>query len=299
MSSSVARSFARRTMAVLSFVAALGVAAPEANAGAWVPAPGSGYLKLWVRYLPGFWFTAGDGQRYDYGSYHELSANAYVEVGLVDGLALWVHAPVVQAFGLEDTRARMMRWHTTPGDPTVGLRLRVAQAGRASFALDASLRGAVAPGQEVQPVYSSMGPDFRPVGALRIGNGSTDAALAFSMGYATERFFVAGSFGAMFRSNGFDPAGTFSVEGGGRLARGRVGLRGRVNAFLSLPVGSAPRHESPSGMGNGTRYWGLALEADVRVATRWDLGLSFEGGIGPLLRQTGGPVINLFAAATF
>lgn len=285
--------------AVVSVALAVVSITPDARAGAWVPAPGTGYLKLWVKYLPGFWFTAGDGQRYDYGSYHELFANAYLEVGLIDGLALWIHAPMIQAFGLEDTRARMMQWHATPGDPTVGLRLRIAQAGRASFALDASLRGPVAPAHEVQPVYSSMGPEFRRVGGLRIGNGSTDAALAFSMGYAAERFYVSGSFGAMFRSNNYDPAGTFSVEGGGRVARGRVGIRSRVSAFLSLPVGSAPRHESPSGMGNGTRYWGFALEADVRVAARWDVGVSFEGGIGPLLRQTGGPVINVFAATAF
>lgn len=291
----------RATRSLTALVLALTVvsSAPDASAGAWLPAPGSGYLKLWVKYLPGFWFTAGDGQRYDYGAYHELFVNAYFEVGLVDALALWVHAPMVQAFGLEDTRARAMRWRVTPGDPTVGLRLKVAQVGRASFALDASLRGPVAPSQEVQPVYSSMGPDFRQVGALRIGNGSTDAALTFSMGYAAERFYVSGSFGAMFRSNGYDPAGTMTVEGGGRIARGRVGLRSRVTAFLSLPVGTAPRHESPSGMGNGTRYWGFAVEADVRVAARWDVGASFEGGIGPLLRQTGGPVINVFAATSF
>jgi hypothetical protein len=210
-----------------------------------------------------------------------------------------MHAPVAQVFGLEYTRARAMQWHATPGDPTLGLRLELARPGRAAFALEGYVRAPVANGAPVQPVYSAMGPTFQQVGALRIGNGSTDVGMSFSMGYAQRQWYVGGAFGAVLRSNGFDPAGTVSIEGGGRVARDRVGIRGRVNAFLSVPVGTAPRHESPSGMGNGTRYWGFALEADVRVARRWDVGLTFEGGIGPLLRQTGGPVVSLYCATSF
>lgn len=273
--------------------------ASSASAGAWVPSPGHGYLKLWLKWLPGFWYNDGQGNRWDYGAYHELFANAYFEVGLTDSLALWVHAPVVQAFGLEDTRTRAMQWHTTPGDPTVGLRLQLARVGRAAFALDASVRAPVARAGVVQTVYSSMGPEYRAVGGLQIGSGATDVTLALSMGYAKDRWYVGGMFGAVYRSNDFDPAGTVQIEAGGRIARDRVGIRGRYTGYLSIPVGRAPRHESPSGIGNGTRYWGLAIEADVRVASRWDVGITLEGGAGPLVRQTGGPVISLYAATSF
>lgn len=286
----------RHTAIAVALACVLG--ANEARAGAWLPSPGNGYLKLWLKWLPGFWYNDGQGNRWDYGAYHELFANAYLEVGLLDSLALWVHAPMVQVFGLEDTRARRMQWHVTPGDPTLGLRMRVARVGRASFAMDASVRAPVAPSGPVQPLYT-VGPDFRQVGALQIGNGSTDLGLTFSMGYAKDNWYVSGTFGGVLRSNNFDPAGTVLLEGGGRVARNRVGVRGRLTGFLSLPVGSAPRHESPSGMGNGTRYWGFALEADVRVARAWDVGLTIEGGAGPLVRQTGGPVISLYAATGF
>ncbi len=285
--------------AALALLLSTSLVAPDADAGAWLPSPGHGYLKLWLKYLPGFWYNDGQGNRWDYGAYHELFANAYTEVGLVDGLAFWVHAPLVQAFGLEDTRARAMQWHVTPGDPTMGLRLRVAHTGRASIALDASVRAPVARAGVVQPVYAAAGPEHQQVGALRIGNGATDVGLSLSIGYAKNNWYVSGTVGAVYRSNNFDPAGTVLLEGGGRVARDRVGIRGRLTGFLSLPVGTAPRHESPSGMGNGSRYWGFALEADVRVAARWDVGLTIEGGAGPLVRQTGGPVLSLYAATTF
>jgi hypothetical protein len=291
-------SFARRVLACLVGVAVVAVGA-DGRAGPWVPQVGHGYAKAWIKYLPGFSFVDGRGTRHDYGAYHELFANAYGELGVLPGLALWVHAPLVQAFALEDPRIQVTRWHVTPGDPSAGVRVRLARFGRAAFACESWVRAPLAPAAPVQSVYASAGPAFEQVGALRIGNGAWDVGGAFSMGYARGDGYVAGSVGGVVRSHGFDPAGIVTAEGGGRVARGRVGLRGRITGYLSLPVGTAPRHESPSGMGNGTRYWGFAFEGDVRVTPRWDVGMSLEGGIGPILRQTGGPVLNVYAATGF
>ena len=67
-----------------------------ALAGPWAPEPGHGYAKLWLKYLYGFDFHAGDGNTYGYPSYHELFLATYVEVGLVDRLAMIVHADLAR-----------------------------------------------------------------------------------------------------------------------------------------------------------------------------------------------------------
>jgi hypothetical protein len=272
-----------------------------AHAGPWTPARGHGYVKAWIKYLPGIWYADGNGQRNEFGSYHELFVNTYAEVGLFRGFGVWANVPLVQTFFLQDTRAagQPLNSYIGPGDPTFGARFELAREGRAVFSVEGHLRLAVANGDPVAPVYSSLGPDYRQLGELRIGNGATDVGLRFWGGYATSSFYVAASNGVIYRSNGFDPVVVFSGELGGRVARDRIGLRVRAQGFLSLPWGTAQRTQSPSGMGNGTRYTGLALEADYRLVNHWDLGLTLESGLGIQQRQTGGPVISLSIASTF
>lgn len=272
-----------------------------AEAGPWTPERGHGYFKAWIKYLPGWWYVDGNGQRNDYGSYHELFVNAYAEIGVFRGFALSINAPLVQTFFLQDTRAagQPINAYVGPGDPTFGARFELARAGRAILSVEGSVRVPLATGAAVAPVYSSLGPDYRQLGELRIGNGAADVGIRFWGGYSTSNFYVAASNGVIYRSNGFDPVVVFSGEMGGRVARNRVGLRVRAQGYLSLPWGSAQRAESPSGMGNGTRYTGLALEADYRLVNHWDLGITLESGLGIQQRQTGGPVISLSIATTF
>lgn len=278
----------------------VGLGQRTAEAGPWTPERGHGYFKAWIKYLPGFSYVDGNRQRNEFGVYQELSLNTYVEIGLFRGFALWLHAPVVQTFFLQDTRAagQPVNSYISPGDPTVGARFELARAGRAIFSVEGHVRVPLAVGTPVAPVYSSLGPDFRQLGELRVGNGAADIGIRFWGGYAASNFYVAASNGVIYRSNGYDPVAVFSGEGGTRVANNRIGLRARVQGYLSLPWGTAQRAESPSGMGNGTRFAGLAIEADVRLAKRWDLGLTFESGLG-YQRQTGGPVISLSIATTF
>src|SRR5690606_25305860 len=68
-----------RTPHGIAAALALVVLAPasEAAAGPWAPEPGHGYAKLWLRYLYGFDYRAGDGTTYGYGAYHEASLSVY------------------------------------------------------------------------------------------------------------------------------------------------------------------------------------------------------------------------------
>ncbi|MDP3277005.1 MAG: hypothetical protein Q8Q09_17570 [Deltaproteobacteria bacterium] len=278
---------------------ALSVLAPrDAVAGPWVQAPGHAYIKMWARYLPGFSYFDGNGTRFDYASYHELFFSTYAEVGLARGVGVSLHLPIAQIFALSDPSINRTQIHATVGDPTVAMRFELLRYRRALLSVEAGLRLPVATGEVVQPVISAREP-YVPVGGLRIGNGTADVSMTLHGGVLFRHWYTAGSIGAVYRNNGYDPAATINLEAGTQLLKGRLGLRARVGAYLSLPWGTAPRHDSPSGMGNGTRYWGFAVEADYRVARNWALGLSFEGGAGPIRRQTGGPVINLYAAAQF
>ena len=51
--------------AALGFLAALvaaQLAQPAAHAGPWVPSPGEGYAKAWLKWLPGIGYHTGDGR---------------------------------------------------------------------------------------------------------------------------------------------------------------------------------------------------------------------------------------------
>ncbi|MEQ8461427.1 MAG: hypothetical protein RLO52_36680 [Sandaracinaceae bacterium] len=289
----------RRLLGVL-LAAAVTLSASPAAAGPWAPDQNHGYVKIWLKYLYGFDFHAGDGNTYGYGAYHEVFLSAYAELGLVDDLALVLHTEMVRTFHLEDPRDGSYQSHVTPGDPLLGLRWQFLQEGRFVMALEGGVRAPFARAQEVQTVYGTA--EGNPaVGALRIGAGAWDFPLSLGAGYAADRWYMAGSAGYVLRTEGYDHVLTWTAEVGATLIA-EFGVRGRVTGYHSLDVwlgDEAPGHESPSGIGNGTTYIGFAVEGDYQIAPRWYVGLTVEGGLFLLSRQTGGPVVSVYLAHAF
>jgi hypothetical protein len=290
-------------------VASVLMAPSPVRAGPWTPEPGHGYLKLWIKALYGFGYVDGAGRMHEYGDYGELFLSGYGEVGIADGLAFVLHAPLYQGFLLEDPRTGAFGDHHTIGDPMMGLRIRLVQADRFVASLELGVRQPLAPSGERQVVYGTAAGN-PAIGALRIGSGAFDVPLSFSAGYAWDDFYLAGAVGAVLRIatpgvRELDQALTWSLEGGGTFSGG-MSLRVRVRGEHALPTGDPlGRHESPSGVGSGTSIGGFAVEADWPVArdaagpSAW-VGVTVEGGIpGLLLRQTGGPVLSGYVANRF
>ncbi len=278
------------------------VAAPErAHAGPWTPEPGRGYGKIWLKWLPGFNYFDGDGRSTSYGAYHELFLAAYGEVGLLDegdlGLAAMVSSDLVRLFFLEDPRTRRTESHVAAPDPTIGLRFRFLRVERFVMAIEESVRAPIATPGPVQDVVSTdaMNPT---IGALRVGQGAWDFASSLALGHGWDRVYLAASGGYVVRSEGYDHAVTWTAEGGGSFDIG-ISVRARVTGYHSIGNGSAPYHTSPSGMGNGTSYIGIAVESDYELTPHFYLGLTLEGGLLAIRRQTGGPVVSVYAATRF
>ena len=280
-------------------VAALVIAVPPspAMAGPWTPEPGEGYAKVWLKWLPGFGYHGGDGETHDYGAYHELFVNAYAEIGVVDSLAAWIHAPLLQTFTLTDPSTDETDVHVSFGDPAAGLRWSFLSMGRFVFALDGGVRAPLANGDPVQIVRARAAPHDE-IGALRVGNGAWDFSAGLGAGFGGDGYYLALGGGYIARTNDYDHDLYWTAEGGLRFLE-RWATRLRLTGRHPLGNGSAPRHESPSGIGNGTSYVGFALEGDYEVVDRWHLGVTFEGGLAAVRRQTGGPVISLYGATKF
>ena len=281
---------------VLASVLLLAVAG-DARGGPWTPEAGHGYAKVWAKWLPGFTYHTGDGRAEPYGGYHELFFTAYGELGLYDGLALIAHVPLLNLFTLEDARTGSTSAHVATGDPTAALRVRVLRTAGFVMSCEGSVRAPLAPSQPRQTVFGTE-PGNPVLGALRIGNGVWDFGAMLSLGYGGSRAYAAASAGYVYRTGGYDGVVVWTAEGGVQISE-RFAARVRLTRWHSTLDGSAPRSESPSGIGNGTSYLGFALEADRRVGERWFVGGSVEGGLGFLRRQTGGPVFSAYAAVKF
>lgn len=295
------RSKARLSIAALA-AGMMMLAPPAAQAGPWTPDPGRVYLKLWVKEYCncGFGYMEPSGNVEPIGFYDEIFLNAYGEVGIVPGLAAWLHWPIVETFLLEDPRPTIGRVQdrTVVGDPTLGLRWRFLRIERFVAALDAAVRLPLAPPGVQQAVYSTD-PGYPRIGGLRVGTGVWDFPLAISIGYGWDRFYLAGSGGYVPRTDGYDHVLTWSAEGGGTFDGG-FSLRLRVIGWHALGNGDpALYHQSPSGIGSGTNYTGFAVEMDYPIAPDWWFGGTIEGGIAGISRQSGGPVITLYAATRF
>ncbi len=278
------------------------VAPGRAAAGPWTPEAGHGYGKIWIKWLPTFGlfdYTDGGGDTHAYADYQEIFLAAYAEVGLYDegdfGLAATLHTDLLRVFVLEDPRTSTHYDHVAPGDPALGLRLRFLRRGRFVMAIEGSARAPLASGDVVQDV---VGTDAgNPIiGGLRVGAGVWDLAGSLSAGYGFGVYYVAGGAGYVGRTGDYDHAVTWSLEGGGSFPSG-FSIRGRLTGYHSLGNGDpALLHSSPSGIGSGTSYMGFAVETDWRVTTSLYLGVTIEGGLFYIRRQTGGPVLSLYAA---
>lgn len=294
------RRMSRRGWSALVLACLVWSAAAPAAAGPWAPDQGHGYVKLWVKYLYGFWFNGPDGEVFDYGAYHEAHLSAYVEVGLVDRVALVLHAPLVRTFHLEDPRDGSYTSHLSPGDPTLSLRWQLLSAGRLAGSVEGGVRAPFARPGEVQPVYSTD--EGNPqVGALRIGTGVWDFPFVAALGYGWDGFYLAGSGGYVIRTSGYDHQIVWTAEAGGSIDP-QWAVRGRITGVHSIDVwfgDEAPGHLSPSGIGNGTGYIGFAAEGDFQFQPNWYVGMTVEGGLGFLSRQTGGPVFTFYLANRF
>ena len=272
----------------------------EAHAGPWAPEPGSGYAKLWLKYLYGFGYFDGDGDVLDYGHYSEIFVSAYAELGLFPQVALVLHTPILQGFLLENPREGRVDGHLSPGDPTLSIRWQALAIDRFAGAVEVGLRAPFARPGPVQTVYGTS-EGMPAIGALEIGTGVWDVPVSISAGYGWDELYLAASVGYVLRTGGFDHVLTWSAEAGTTF-EGGFGLRGRAVGWhaLDLQIGdAAPRHQSPSGIGNGTSYIGFAIEGDYEFEPGWFVGLTFEGGLGPLRRQTGGPVVTTYLASRF
>jgi hypothetical protein len=276
---------------------ALLLARGSASGGPWTPEPGHGYAKIWVKWLPGLGYHAGDGSTIDYAAYHEILFTAYGEIGIVRSLAATLHLPIVNLFTLEDPRIGGTSAHASAGDPTLGLRWRFLKLGRFVAAVEGAVRFPLASGDPVQAVYATTAGNPR-IGDLRVGTGVWDVIGVVSAGYGWDRVYTAASMGFIRRTGSFDDVLLWTAEGGVRISS-RWSARARITRWHPLQNGSAPRHESPSGIGNGTSYLGLAAEADWRFSKRWMVGGTIEGGLGLVRRQTGGPVLSAYVATVF
>ena len=286
-----------RAICSVACVLSLALVPERAAAGPWTPEPGEGYAKLWLKWLPGFGYHAGDGETYDYGAYHELFLATYGEVGLADGLAVTWHTDLVRFFSLADPRTGEAETHVAPGDPAVGVRWRFLAADRFVMAIEASARAPLATGDDVQVVYADETGNPE-IGALRVGSGVFDFTGLVSAGYGWDRVYVAGGAGWLARTSGYDHAFLWTAELGGTFG---PTLSGRIRFTGHHPIrtGDDARDESPSGIGNGTSYVGIALEGEWQFTDAWYLGLTLEGGMVAVRRQTGGPVISPFVATRF
>ncbi len=270
----------------------------RASASPWTPRPGHGYAKVWLKWLPGFGYLDGRGESTAFGTYHEVFANAWAEVGVAEGVALWLHAPLAQGFVLADPRpGGDTRAVVGPGDPMVGGRWRFARVGRFVAAAELGLGVPLATSRAQGPVFARETPHAQ-LASLHIGSGVFRGMGALAVGYGWDTVYAAGSLGYVLRSGGWDDVLTWTAEVGGRFS---ATLSGRLRATGWHPVvrGSAPRGESPSGIVNGTAYTGFGLEGEWQFVPRWYLGMTIEGGIAGVRRQSGGPVLSLFAATQF
>ncbi len=271
-----------------------------AHAGPWVPEPGHGYVKVWFKYLYGFSFRDGAGEGYDYGGYHELFVSTYAELGIAPQLGLVLHAPLLQTFYIEDPRDGSYTAYLNPGDPTLSLRWQFLTIDRFVMGAEAGVQAPFARPGPVQTLYGTD--EGNPeIGALQLGTGIWDVPLSVSAGYGWDTVYVAASVGYRLRTGGYDHVLVWSAEGGATVGP-HFGVRGRLLGYHSIGVwfgDRAPGHLSPSGIGNGTTYVAFAVEADYQIETNYWLGATFEGGLGGLTRQTGGPVVTLYFAHRF
>ena len=292
----------RRLPAALVLLGAL-LASTTAHAGAWTPPPEHGYAKFWVKWHWGWGFVAGGGRTHRIGNYHDVTLATYGDLGIAEGWAVFWHSDLVRTYTLRDPLEDRRQAHVAPGDPALGFRWQFVRGDRLAMSTELSARAPVAPDGSVQEVRRRQAP-HEEVGALRVGAGAWSVRSVWHVGYAFDRAYVAASLGYQYRAAGYADRLSWSAEVGGRL-RGRLSGRLRASGSHSLPGGDpirdlrAPRDNSPNGLGNGSSWMGIAMELDLKLSASWFLGLTVEGGAGPIRRLSGGPVISLSVSTQY
>ncbi len=283
-------------------VFALALLLPATSAaGPWTPAPGHGYAKAWVHWLPGVgWFAEPGSEPAFYGFYSEVAAGTYAELGVAEGVAVVAHWMPLRTYLLADPRAGVpAQLHASVGEPLVGIKLRPVRVKRFVLGVEAGVRAPTGRNLPVQEVVSVA--DGNPkLGDLRIDSGAWDVTGGLSAGLGFDKWYGAAAVAWTWRSEGYDSVLTWSVEAGRGLGtKGLWSARLRISGQHALGDGTAPYHASPSGLGNGTTVVAFTLEAERKVADGWWLGFSVAGGLAPVIRQTGGPAITGFVAHAF
>lgn len=277
--------------------ASLAMPTSQASAGAWVPAPGHGYAKLWAKYLWGWGFVDGAGDMRGYESYHELFFATYGDVGVAPRLAVFWHSDLLRTYHLGDARDGSVERHVAPGDPQVGLRLSLLQRDRLALAVEGAVRAPFARGGAQQTVYASKDP-HEPIGELRVGSGVWEVEGRVAFGYAFDHVYLAVATGYQWRGEGFDDRLLWSAEVGWSFTDAWAS-RVRASGAHSFRFESEPRASSPSGAGNGSSWAGLAWELERKIVDRWYASFVLEGGLFGLRRLSGGPVLSLGVATQF
>ncbi len=285
-----------------TFALGLLVSCPAA-AGPWTQPPGQGYAKIWLRWLPGLAYHAGpeapDPGLHPIGLYQELGLGAWAELGVTEALTVTVQWEPARAFFLKDGGATRTRAHVAVGAPVLGGRLRLLRHGRFIASLEASVRGPNGTGQIVQDVHATAQGNPR-VGGLRVTDRVWDLYAGASVGLGFDRLHVAASGGVIARTGGYRALVVWAAELGRPIGRrGRWYGRVRLAGQHPLANGSAPLHDSPSGIGNGTRHFGLTLELERRVSGDWAVGASLATSLGLAARQTHGPAVMVYVAGAF
>ena len=274
------------------------VVSQTAQAGPWTPPSGHGYVKVWGSWLAGFEYQDKNGDLRDIGQYHQLNWSAYVEVGLVESLAAWAHAPFMRFFWLEDPRTGDVQSHVAPGDPTLGLRWRFFARGGFALAAEGGVSLPIANDSPLQSVVDAEETGQPVIGQLQAGTRVVDLPLTVTGGYSFGKAYTAASVSYIIRTDGYAHDVGFTAEGGYTFGV-PITLRLRTTGRFPLPIGDAPRSNSPSGIGNGTSYLGFAGEFEYAFYQSWSAGFSIEAGPIGVRRQARGPVLSLSLSTHF
>ena len=271
----------------------------SAVAQAWVPEPGHGYVKGDVRWLPGLghhptepsgpapFVTAPEL----FGTYHELFFELYGELGVAPGVSMSLASQGLRLFFLGDPRGGATQAHASPGEPELGLRVQLLRRGRFVLAAQARLKAPTGDNRSVQGVYA-VAEGHEQIGNLRIGTGVWEAAGGVHVGLAFDRLWLGAGISLVGAGGGWDRVIEWYAKLGRPMKRGWE-MRLRLAGRHPLGDGDAPYHDSPSGIGNGTRYVAFTAEWVKQLERGPGIGFSVAGAFATSMRQTSGPVLCL------
>lgn len=278
-----------------------------ATAGPWTPRPNEGYVKVSARWLPALLWSPGpermeattQEERLLYGPYNEVFFGGYWEHGLMPRAAFWLSWEPAKMFILTDPRDGTTRVHPGVGEPILGVKVQAVSKGPFAMGFEVGVGFPLLDNRVVDDVYGLAAGNPR-IAELRTGTGVWDLRPMVSFGAGFPRVYVAGGVGVSIRSGGWDTVLLWNAEVGRSIGpKGLGSLRVKLNGHHPLGNGTAPYHDSVSGIGNGTAYAGFTVELDRKVSENWSVGGSVAGGLGPVLRQTGGPVLALNVSAVY